>query len=41
MYAVEVSPDLMSTVTEAVREEVTAWQTRPLDPMYPVVFFDA
>jgi transposase-like protein len=41
MYAVEVSPDLISTVTDAVVAEVTARQTRPLDPMYPVVFFDA
>ena len=41
MYGVEVSPDLISTVTDAVLEEVTAWQTRPLEPMYPVVFFDA
>src|SRR3954466_15510665 len=41
MYAVEVSPDLISTVTDAVMEEVTAWQRRPLEPMYPVVFFDA
>ena len=41
MSAIEVSPDLISTVTDAVVEEVTAWQTRPLDPMYPVVFFDA
>ena len=41
MYAVDVSPDLISTVTDAVVAEVTAWQARPLDPMYPVVFFDA
>jgi putative transposase len=41
MYAVEVSPDLISTVTDAVSSEVAAWQTRPLEPMYPVVFFDA
>ena len=41
MYAVEVSPDLISTVTDAVHAEVTAWQQRPLEPMYPVVFFDA
>src|SRR5688572_1752225 len=41
MYAVEVSPDLISTVTDAVVAEVTAWQQRPLEPMYPVVFFDA
>jgi transposase-like protein len=41
MYAVEVSPELISTVTDAVMTEVTAWQSRPLEPMYPVVFFDA
>jgi putative transposase len=41
MYAVEVAPDLISTVTDAVVEEVTAWQARPLEPRYPVVFFDA
>jgi len=41
MYAVEVSPDLISRVTDAVMSEVTAWQARPLEAMYPVVFFDA
>jgi putative transposase len=41
MYAVEVSPDLISTVTDGVLAEVTAWQSRPLETMYPVVFFDA
>jgi putative transposase len=41
MYAVNVSPELISTVTDAVMAEVTAWQSRPLEPMYPVVFFDA
>src|SRR5687767_2976814 len=41
MYAVEVSPDLISTVTDAVHAEVTTWQQRALEPMYPVVFFDA
>jgi putative transposase len=41
MYSVEVSPDLISKVTDAVMAEVTAWQSRPLEPMYPVVFFDA
>jgi putative transposase len=40
-YKVEVSPDFISSVTEAVTEEVTAWQNRPLERMYPVVFFDA
>ena len=41
IYAIEVSPDLISEVTDAVMAEVTAWQARPLEPMYPVVFFDA
>ena len=41
MYAVDVSPDLISSVTEAVVAEVTTWQARPLEPLYPVVFFDA
>ena len=41
MYAVDVSPDLISTVTDAVVSEITAWQSRPLEPLYPVVFFDA
>jgi putative transposase len=41
MYSVDVSPDLISSVTDAVLSEVTAWQTRPLEPIYPVVFFDA
>ncbi len=40
-YAVEVSPDLISAVTDAIVAEVTAWQSRPLEPLYPVVFFDA
>jgi putative transposase len=38
---VEVSPDLISTVTDGLVAEVTAWQRRPLERMYPVVFFDA
>jgi len=41
MYSVDVSPELISTVTDAVMSEVTAWQSRPLEAMYPVVFFDA
>lgn len=40
-YHVEVSPDFISTVTDAVLEEVTTWQNRPLEAMYPIVFFDA
>jgi putative transposase len=41
LYGVDVSPDLISTVTDAVLEEVTEWQGRPLRPLYPVIFFDA
>ena len=41
MYATEVSPDFISTVTDAVTAEIAAWQTRPLERVYPVVFFDA
>lgn len=41
LYGVEVSPDLISAVTDAVLEEIAAWQARPLEPVYPLVFFDA
>jgi len=41
LYGIEVSPDLISRVTDAVLAEVREWQNRPLDPLYPVVFFDA
>jgi putative transposase len=41
LYGIDASPDLISTVTDAVLEEVAAWQARPLDPAYPLVFFDA
>jgi putative transposase len=41
IYAVEVSPDLISSVTDSVLEEVRAWQSRPLDAVYPIVFMDA
>jgi len=41
LYGIDVSPDLISTVTDAVLEEIAAWQARPLDPAYPLVFFDA
>ena len=41
LYQVEVSPAMISTVTDAVLAEVGAWQQRPLDRMYPVVIFDA
>ena len=41
IYEVEVSPALISIVTEAVAEEVKAWQNRPLDALYPIVYMDA
>jgi len=41
MYATDVAPDFISTVTDAVLAEITVWQSRPLEPMYPVIFFDA
>ena len=41
LYGIEVSPDLISTVTDAVLEEVSEWQNRPLDACYAIVFFDA
>jgi transposase-like protein len=40
-YGTEVSPDFISTVTSEVMAEVQQWQNRPLEPMYPVIFFDA
>ena len=41
IYGVDVSPSLISEVTDAVMEEVKAWQTRPLEPLYPILFLDA
>jgi putative transposase len=41
IYGIEVSPTLISNVTEAVVEEVKAWQSRPLDPLYPILYMDA
>jgi putative transposase len=41
IYAIDVSPDLISRVTDAVLDEVREWQSRPLDAIYPIVFFDA
>jgi len=41
IYAVEVSPQLISEVTDAVLAEVGEWQSRPLERLYPVMFFDA
>jgi putative transposase len=41
IYKVEVSPSLISTVTDAVLDDVKAWQARPLDAVYPIVYLDA
>src|SRR3954453_7288869 len=41
LYGIDVSPDLISAITDAVLEEVTAWQARPLETVYPLIFFDA
>ena len=41
IYGVEVSPDLISRVTDAVVDELAEWQSRTLDPVYPVIFIDA
>ncbi len=40
LYGAEVSPTLISNVTNSVLEEVQAWQARPLDPVYPIIYFD-
>lgn len=41
LYGIDVSPDLVSAVTDSVIDEVTAWQARPLESSYAIVFFDA
>jgi putative transposase len=41
MYGVDVSPALISEVTDSVMEEVRVWQSRPLEPIYPIVYLDA
>src|SRR6266513_93788 len=41
IYGVEMSPSLISEVTDAVIEEVQQWQSRPLEPLYPIVYLDA
>ena len=40
LYGAEVSPSLISSVTDAVADEVKAWQSRPLEPIYPIVYLD-
>lgn len=41
LYGIEISPDLVSAVTDSVIDEVTAWQNRPLESTYAIVYFDA
>lgn len=41
LYGVEISPTLISEITDAVQEEVTAWQNRGLEKVYPIIYFDA
>lgn len=41
IYGVDISPELISTVTDAVHEDVREWRTRPLDSIYPIVYLDA
>jgi putative transposase len=41
LYGLQVSPDLISTVTDEVLAELEQWQQRPLEAMYPIVYFDA
>jgi putative transposase len=41
IYGTEVSPDLISRITDAVLDDAKAWQTRPLDPVYAIVYLDA
>jgi putative transposase len=41
VYGAEVSPGLISNVTDVVQDEITQWQTRPLDAVYPILYIDA
>jgi len=41
MYGVDVSPTLVSQVTDAITEEITLWQSRPLEEVYPIIYLDA
>ena len=40
LYGTDISPDLISTITDSVLSEVTEWRNRPLDKLYPIVFID-
>ena len=41
IYGTEVSPELISTITDAVLEDAKAWQSRPLESVYAIVYLDA
>ncbi|XOQ44247.1 MAG: Mutator family transposase [Clostridium sp.] len=41
LYDVEISPELVSKITDKIMPEITAWQSRPLNPVYPFIFMDA
>jgi putative transposase len=41
MYGIEISPTLVSDITDGVMEDARAWQSRPLEPFYAIVFLDA
>ncbi len=41
IYNVEVSPELISNVTDSIMDDVKEWRTRPIDSIYPIVYFDA
>lgn len=41
VYGADTSPELISRITDVVHEEIVAWQTRPVDPVYPILYIDA
>lgn len=41
LYDVEISPELVSKITDKIMPQVTEWQTRPLEAIYPFIFMDA
>ena len=41
LYGIDLSPSLVSTITDQVKEDIDAWQNRPLEPIYPILYFDA
>jgi len=41
LYGTDIGSDTVSRITDAVLEDVAAWCTRPLEPVYPIVYFDA